>query len=926
MTKSSKRLRLLYLSVMSRSYAMDDKWITVKPNGEENKGSHVKISDDGKILAGMGGKFNGDKISEIRKSFNGPKTPRGLKKPEATESVGKQENNRTSLSEREQLLEQVKNVLPKNMSFEQVKNLPDNVLKFRIRTYTRQKEEATAHKMAVQQNAVQATSTNQTEVEKTQETKQPTSKRLDMLLNSLNKKREDAEAYSERMQQEAKNRMGQPIHASERGIRNRWEREYNTLSNKLDSIKKTERAIEREKDLIERVNSTNLPDQINQAIQSGELSQWRKYPNRFFVKGVEKGRIIWDEKKGQLLASHYHEVPDEQKPIFKEAFNKLKASLADHEKALAEKKKNIGQSTYLNFGDDIGEIADAKRKGMKYSRAKGLYYFPKGVEMPEEYRKYAINNKQDNQKQEQTSQTAAPNENVSESNPQTEKQGSNKSLSKRLSYKIYSDSELGRDPDLKNPTTKEEKETYTRFADKVYKEITTQGSGIGADFARIGNGQAYRKEKIFLPDFNSFWTGFFISDGYIEEMNDPNSKYAYLTDKGKAVVKEVAKLAKEDGNIIKGNDFKLVKEQPPTPKWYDEIRSQHQSPFWNGKFYPGKKSGEHRIYVSNKEYTITDQQKQELEQHRKDYQQFVDYQQNHGTYLNVPYEQREIAKQNGAKWNAENKRWYLPPGVEIPDALADFAPKAKKSATTAPEKTVTPTAPEKAPQDVPTTPKAAPAETSAQSKVDSNKPEAVDKQVFSVLKDNGIKGTTKLWNDSRIYIDLDDKNPRYRGDSTYKLYYDLKTNKLVSDIGKGMTSYEFSEAVRKVEAALTPENLSKAKSDYEKAEQEKSAATKTVKIGNGMTFAVPPVTGNYHRRIIEQAEATRNIVVDKISRLDQDYPNLTEQQRAVAQKNINDFFSDTDAGSWSDLNVNKDTPLKNIMNIMMQRLREKMNR
>lgn len=628
MTKSSKRLRLLYLSVMSRSYAMDDKWITVKPNGEENKGSHVKISDDGKILAGMGGKFNGDKISEIRKSFNGPKTPRGLKSPETTESVGKQENNRESLSEREQLLEQVKNVLPKNMSFEQVKNLPDNVLKFRIRTYTRQKEEATAHKMAVQQNAVQATSTNRTEVEKTQETKQPTSKRLDMLLNSLNKKREDAEAYSERMQQEAKNRMGQPIHASERGIRNRWEREHNTLSNKLDSIKKTERAIEREKDLIERVNSTNLPDQINQAIQSGELSQWRKYPNRFFVKGVEKGRIIWDEKKGQLLASHYHEVPDEQKPIFKEAFNKLKASLADHEKALAEKRKGIGQSPYLDFKGDVGAILDAEKKGMKYSRAKGLYYFPKGVEMPEEYRKYVINNKQDKPTQEQTSQTAA---------------------------------------------------------------------------------------------------------------------------------------------------------------------------------------------------------------HKQ-------------------------------------------------------------------------------------------AETQTQSKVDSNKPEAVDKQVFSVLKDNGIKGTTKLWNDSRIYIDLDDKNPRYRGDSTYKLYYDLKTNKLVSDIGKGMTSYEFSEAVRKVEAALTPENLSKAKSDYEKAEQEKVAATKTVKIGNGMTFAVPPVTGNYHRRIIEQAEATRNIVVDKISRLDQDYPNLTEQQRAVAQKNINDFFSDTDAGSWSDLNVNKDTPLKNIMNIMMQRLRQKMNR
>ncbi|OOF84648.1 hypothetical protein BKG93_06700 [Rodentibacter ratti] len=57
-------------------FAMDDKWITVKPNGDEYKGTPVKISDDGKVIAGMGGRFNGSKISEIRKSFSGPKTPK----------------------------------------------------------------------------------------------------------------------------------------------------------------------------------------------------------------------------------------------------------------------------------------------------------------------------------------------------------------------------------------------------------------------------------------------------------------------------------------------------------------------------------------------------------------------------------------------------------------------------------------------------------------------------------------------------------------------------------------------------------------------------------------------------------------------------------------------------------------------------------
>lgn len=70
-TQSHKsRIERLYATV-----AMDDKWITVKPNGAKGKGSPVKIDDGGRIVAGMGGKFKGDKIGEIRKSFNGPKTP-----------------------------------------------------------------------------------------------------------------------------------------------------------------------------------------------------------------------------------------------------------------------------------------------------------------------------------------------------------------------------------------------------------------------------------------------------------------------------------------------------------------------------------------------------------------------------------------------------------------------------------------------------------------------------------------------------------------------------------------------------------------------------------------------------------------------------------------------------------------------------------
>ena len=81
-----------------------------------------------------------------------------------------------------------------------------------------------------------------------------------------------------------------------------------------------------------------------------------------------------------------------------------------------------------------------------------------------------------------------------------------------------------------------------------------------------------------------------------------------------------------------------VTTEPKIPDWYADLRSKHSSPYWNGKFYDGKKKDTHRIYVSNKEYTISSEQKAELEQHRKDWAAFKASQQAGGTYLNVPYE------------------------------------------------------------------------------------------------------------------------------------------------------------------------------------------------------------------------------------------------------------------------------------------------
>mgnify|MGYP001736507457 CR=1 FL=1 len=120
-----------------------------------------------------------------------------------------------------------------------------------------------------------------------------------------------------------------------------------------------------------------------------------------------------------------------------------------------------------------------------------------------------------------------------------------------------------------------------------------------------------------------------------------------------------------------------VTTEPKIPDWYAEIRNKHSDPYWNGKFYDGKKKGSHRIFVSGKEYTITSEQKSELEQHRKDWASFKASQQAGGTYLKVPYEQRELAKKHGAKWNPDKKQWYLPPGVELAEEIKHFSPDYK---------------------------------------------------------------------------------------------------------------------------------------------------------------------------------------------------------------------------------------------------------
>lgn len=78
------RLASLGFSVFAQDKApAKDGWITVHPNGKEHKGQHVEIDDEtGGVKKGFGGKFKGQKISEIRSKFRGPQVNRLAERPD----------------------------------------------------------------------------------------------------------------------------------------------------------------------------------------------------------------------------------------------------------------------------------------------------------------------------------------------------------------------------------------------------------------------------------------------------------------------------------------------------------------------------------------------------------------------------------------------------------------------------------------------------------------------------------------------------------------------------------------------------------------------------------------------------------------------------------------------------------------------------
>ena len=160
----------------------------------------------------------------------------------------------------------------------------------------------------------------------------PETKRLRTLKDSLEKKQEAFDSRLDAHIQTVKQANGQPLNDKRNGqaTLNKWEKQNQTLRNIQEGIKKTKSAIENEEGKIIDSHATKekLPKEITNLLDSGGLVQWRKYPNTFFVEGVDKGRISWDFKKGVLSHKYLSSITDpEQRKKFAKAYNTLHTAL-----------------------------------------------------------------------------------------------------------------------------------------------------------------------------------------------------------------------------------------------------------------------------------------------------------------------------------------------------------------------------------------------------------------------------------------------------------------------------------------------------------------------------------------------------------------------------------------------------------------------
>ncbi len=160
-------------------------------------------------------------------------------------------------------------------------------------------------------------------------------KRLEILKASLVKKEA---RFDERLQNHfdtVAQANGQPLNDKRNGraTLNKWDKQSDGLRGLQDSIQRTKEAIEREEAKIALASLVELPPYIQQAIDDGLITQWRKHPRFFFVVGVSGGRIVLDEGTGIIGHRYLSKVSKDEYPTFRDVFNKLNRQCRESQQA-----------------------------------------------------------------------------------------------------------------------------------------------------------------------------------------------------------------------------------------------------------------------------------------------------------------------------------------------------------------------------------------------------------------------------------------------------------------------------------------------------------------------------------------------------------------------------------------------------------------
>lgn len=161
------------------------------------------------------------------------------------------------------------------------------------------------------------------------------SKRLEILKSSLAKKEARFDECLQNHFDTVSQANGQPLNDKRNGraTLNKWDKQSDALRALQDSIQRTKEAIEREESKIALVSLVELPSYLQQAIDDGLITQWRKHPRFFFVVGVNSARIVFDEKTGIIGHRYLSKVSKDEYPTFRDVYNKLNRQCRESQQA-----------------------------------------------------------------------------------------------------------------------------------------------------------------------------------------------------------------------------------------------------------------------------------------------------------------------------------------------------------------------------------------------------------------------------------------------------------------------------------------------------------------------------------------------------------------------------------------------------------------